>query len=41
LQGGKLVAMVHRSDIEIRDAHDVAQILTGLFDKYCAKVGQN
>ncbi len=41
LRDSKLVAMVHRSDIEIRDAHDVAQILTGLFDKYCAKVGQN
>ena len=38
---GKLVAMVHRSDIEIRDAHDVAEILTGLFDKHCAKASQN
>ena len=41
LKDGKLVAMVHRSDIEIRDAHELAEILTGLFDKYCAKVGQN
>ena len=41
LRDGKLLEMVHRSDIEIRDAHEVAQILTNLFDKHCAKVGQN
>jgi putative YphP/YqiW family bacilliredoxin len=41
LRDGQLVAMVHRSDIEIRDAHEVAGILTNLFDKHCAKVGQN
>ena len=41
LRDGKLVAMVHRSDIEIRDAREVAAILTGLFDQHCAKVGAN
>jgi putative YphP/YqiW family bacilliredoxin len=35
LKDGKLVNMIHRSDIEVRDARSVAQLLTGLFDVYC------
>lgn len=36
LRDGQLVRMIHRSDIEISDAHEVAKMLTDLFDKYCA-----
>lgn len=35
LKDGKLVKMIHRSDIEVRDSREVAQLLTGLFDLYC------
>jgi putative YphP/YqiW family bacilliredoxin len=35
LKDGKLVKMIHRSDIEVRDAREVAQLLTGLFDVCC------
>ena len=38
LRDGKIVQMVHRSDIEIRDAHQLAKILTDIFDKECAPV---
>ena len=36
LRDGKLVHMIHRSDIEIRDAHQVAALLTAAFEKHCA-----
>lgn len=41
LRDGKLVEMIHRSEIEIREAREVAKLLTDLFDKHCAKIGQN
>ena len=37
LKDGKLLRMIHRSDIEIRDAREVAGLLTTTFDAYCAK----
>ena len=37
LQDGKLVHMVQRSDIEHREAADIATELTRIFDKYCIK----
>ena len=33
---GKPVYMVHRRDIEVRQAPEIAQLLTGAFDKFCA-----
>jgi len=36
-QNGKPVYMMHRSDIEGRDAFQIAQVLTGAFDRFCAK----
>ena|ERR1041385_622437 len=41
LRDGQLVSMIHRSNIEISDAYEVAKMLTDLFDKYCATVEQN
>ncbi|HEV8537954.1 MAG TPA: BrxA/BrxB family bacilliredoxin [Bacteroidota bacterium] len=41
LRDGKLVHMIHRSDIEIRGPHEVAELLTAAFNKYCAAVSQN
>jgi putative YphP/YqiW family bacilliredoxin len=35
-EDGKPVFMLHRSDIERRDANDIAQLLTAAFDKFCA-----
>jgi putative YphP/YqiW family bacilliredoxin len=35
LRDGKLVRMIHRSDIEIREAAEVAGLLTALFDAEC------
>jgi putative YphP/YqiW family bacilliredoxin len=35
-QGGKPVYMVHRSDIERRDAASIAKLLTDAFDRFCA-----
>jgi putative YphP/YqiW family bacilliredoxin len=35
LHEGKLVHMMQRSDIEHRDAHDIAGELTRVFNKYC------
>lgn len=35
LQDGKLLHMMQRSDIEHRDAHDIAGELARVFDKYC------
>jgi putative YphP/YqiW family bacilliredoxin len=36
-QNGKPVYMMHRSDIERRDAYQIAQLLTEAFDKFCTK----
>lgn len=36
-QNGKPVYMMHRSDIEPRDAYQIAKILIDAFDKFCAK----
>ena len=41
LHDGKLVQMIHRSDIEIRDPQEVATLLTDAFDKHCAGVPQD
>lgn len=35
LRDGKLLHMVHRSDIEIREPQEVAQLLTEAFDRHC------
>jgi putative YphP/YqiW family bacilliredoxin len=35
LRDGILVAMVHRSDIEIRDPNGVASLLTKAFEQHC------
>ena len=40
LRDGKLLHMIHRSDIEIRDPQDVAGLITSAFEKYCTKVPQ-
>jgi len=37
LQDGKVVHMMHRSDIEHREAADIARELKSVFDKFCAK----
>ncbi len=37
LRDGKLVYMMQRSDIETREAEDIAADLTAAFDKFCAK----
>ena len=37
LREGKLVYMMQRSDIENREAEEIAADLTGAFDKFCAK----
>lgn len=37
---GKLVHMIHRSDIETREPHGVAKMLTEAFDKFCTVVHQ-
>lgn len=36
-QDGKPVYMMHRSDIEPRDAFQIAKLLTDAFDRFCAK----
>jgi putative YphP/YqiW family bacilliredoxin len=36
-QNGRPVYMMHRSDIERRDASQIAKMLTEAFDKFCAK----
>ena len=41
LRDGKLIEMIHRSDIEMRTPAEVAQILTSAFDTHCANVMQN
>ena|SRR5438270_5977600 len=37
LRDGKLVYMMQRSDIESREAEDIAADLTAAFDKFCCK----
>jgi putative YphP/YqiW family bacilliredoxin len=37
LRDGKLVYMMQRSDIETREAEDIAADLTAAFDKFCAQ----
>jgi putative YphP/YqiW family bacilliredoxin len=37
-QDGRPVHMIHRSDIERRDAMGVAQLLTAAFDRYCTSL---
>jgi putative YphP/YqiW family bacilliredoxin len=37
LRDGQLVYLLERSDIENRDAEDIASDLTAAFDKFCAK----
>ena len=37
LRDGKLVYMMHRSDIETRPAQEIAQELTRAFDQHCSK----
>jgi bacilliredoxin len=37
LRDGKLMYMMQRSDIESREAEDIAADLTAAFDKFCAK----
>ena len=34
---GKPVFMMHRRDIESRDAYQIASVLTAAFEQYCAK----
>ena len=36
-QDGKPVYMMHRRDIESRDAYQIASVLTSAFDHFCAK----
>jgi putative YphP/YqiW family bacilliredoxin len=36
-QNGKPVYMMHRGDIEPRDAFQIAKMLTEAFDRFCAK----
>ena len=40
LRDGKLLKMVHRSDIEIRDPGEVARLLTEAFDTFCTPIPQ-
>ncbi|HWR14002.1 MAG TPA: BrxA/BrxB family bacilliredoxin [Terriglobales bacterium] len=35
MQDGKVLHMMQRSDIEHRDAHDIANELTRVFEKFC------
>lgn len=40
-QNGKPVYVMHRRDIEQRDAFQIAQLLTSAFDQFCAKETAN
>lgn len=40
LKDGKIIHMIHRSDIEVRDPEQLAGILTDVFDKHCSAVPQ-
>lgn len=37
---GQPVYVLHRTDIESRQAPEIAQLLTGAFDRFCAKQAQ-
>jgi putative YphP/YqiW family bacilliredoxin len=39
-QDGKPVFVLHRHQIEIRQAPEIAQVLTGAFDQYCVTAKQ-
>jgi putative YphP/YqiW family bacilliredoxin len=41
LRDGKLVHMIHRSDIEIREPEEVAALLTAAFESHCLKDTKN
>lgn len=41
LRDGKLITMIHRSEIETSTPQDVAAILTRAFDECCTSVPQN
>jgi putative YphP/YqiW family bacilliredoxin len=41
LRDGKLVQMIHRSDIEIREPEEVAALLTAAFEAHCLKDPKN
>jgi len=41
LRDGKLIQMIHRSDIEIREPEEVATLLTTAFDSHCLKDTKN
>ncbi|HUL43936.1 MAG TPA: BrxA/BrxB family bacilliredoxin [Bacteroidota bacterium] len=41
LRDGKLLHMIHRSDIEMREPREVAQMLTQAFEKYCSAEVKN
>ena len=41
LRDGKLIQMIHRSDIEIREPEEVAALLTSAFDSHCLKDQKN
>ena len=36
-RNGKPVAMIHRHDIEARQAPEIAKLLIDAFEKHCAK----
>lgn len=40
LRDGKLLHMIHRSDIETRSAEEVKDLLTAMFHKYCVQPQQ-
>jgi len=40
LRGGKLIHMMQRSDIEHREAVDIAAELKGIFEKFCSNPAQ-
>jgi putative YphP/YqiW family bacilliredoxin len=33
---GKPIYMLHRSDIERRDPYEIAELLKGMFERFCA-----
>lgn len=41
LRDGKLVFMMERRDIETRDAHSIARLLTAAFDEHCARATEH
>ena len=41
LRNGKLEKMIHRSDIEISDAREIAGVLTNAFDTYCVPASES